>query len=262
MSEVLPYKLGKQNPLKLMETPSLGDHMESQQHWPEVKARGWEYAVAPEKLECLGNDKVGNCAIAMAMHHAQIDTAAAGNPLTPTEQLTLETYSAITGYDPKQTDENGDNPTDQGTTFIELFRYWKNHGIPLLDVRGNIVMHKILGWAALDLNSVPQQRYACDTFGCTLTGIKCARNLMTDTSDWVYDPKSPILGGHGVLRAGQGAIGQHFISWGFSIPAPWSMSLHLADEDFIVTTPFWLNRQGVSPSGLDLNGLLNAFSKL
>jgi hypothetical protein len=46
------------------------------------------------------------------------------------------------------------------------------------------------------------------------------------------------------------------------ISGTWEFSLNLADEDYIVVTPLWLNQQGKSPSGFDLNGLLNAMKLL
>ena len=257
-------KLGKKRPIRLLATPALGDHLTVPlaHGWPAVKPRGWEYAVDPAKLDMLGNDTVGDCVIAAMMHYAQADTAHTGQPLTPTTQLALETYAAITGYDASQTDASGNNPTDQGASWADALQYWKTHGIPMLDAKGNEALHRITGWAALDLHSIAQQRYACDVFGGTLMGIQCPQSAMGNTDDWQYLPNSPIEGGHGITRLGQGAQGWHICSWGKFISGTWGFSLALADEDYIVVTPQWLNAQGQSPSGLDLNGLLAAMKTL
>jgi hypothetical protein len=253
---VANFKLGKKAPRRLLSTPALGDFLSKATTWPAVKPRGWEYAVPPAKLDILGNDTIGDCVIAAMMHYAQAETANTSNPLTPNTQLTIETYSAITGYDPN------DPNTDQGTTWIDALTYWKKHGIPLLDSTGKEVIHQILGWASLDLSSVAQQRYACDLFGGTLMGIQCPQSAEDDTTNWTYVPNSPIVGGHGINREGQGGAGWHIGSWGLWIPGTWEFSLKLADEDYVVTTPAWVNAQGKSPSGLDLNELLAAMAAL
>jgi hypothetical protein len=267
------FKLGKKPARRLLTTPSLGDFLPRAAQWPAVKPRGWEYAKGIT-LGMLGNgpdpsnppsapNGVGNCVIAAAMHYAQIETANTQNPLTPTTALALKVYSTITGYDPSQTDASGNNPTDQGTDFqSQLFPFWKSTGLPMLDRNGKEVLHTILGYADLDLGSVAQQRYALDLFGGKLTGINCPQSALDDTSNWTYDPSSPIAGGHGITEPGQGAAGWHTISWGLSIPGTWEFSAALADEMYIVVTPFWLGAQQVSPSGLDLNGLLAAMAAL
>ena len=250
------HKLGKLAPKKLLSTPAFGDYLDKVNTWPAVKPRGWEYAVAPDKLDILGNDQYGDCVIAAMMHYAQAETANTSNPLTPNTQLTLETYTAITGFD------QNDPDTDQGTCWTDALAYWKAHGIPLLNAKGKEVIHQILGWATLDLGSIAQQRYACDLFGGTLMGIQCPQSAEDDTSNWTYNPKSPIIGGHGINREGQGGAGWHIGSWGMWIPGTWEFSLKLADEDYAVVTPAWVDTTGQTPSGLDLNGLLAAMKAL
>ena len=253
----MSFKLGKKSPLRLLTTPALTDHLDLTTAWPAVKAQGWEYAPVPITLDILANDTLGDCVIAAAMHYAQVETANTGNPLTPTAELTIQTYSAVTGYDPN------DPNTDQGTDFeSQLFPYWKASGIPLLDAKGNTVMHKILGFASLDLTSIAQQRWATFTFGGSLLGIQCPQSALDNTSNWTYDPSSPIEGGHGINRVGQGAAGGHIDSWGLLIPYDNEFASKLADEMYAVITPAWLNAQGQSPSGLDLNGLTAAMAAL
>lgn len=254
------FKLGRKPARRLLSTLSLGDFLPRATEWPAVKPRGWEYAQTPFTLDMLGNDTVGDCVIAAAMHYAQIETANTGNPLTPNTALALKTYSAITGYDPSQTQPDGSNPTDQGTDFeSQLFPFWQKTGIPLLDKNGKEVLHTIKGFAALDLSSVPQQRYALDIFGGKLTGFNCPENIVGNTTNW-NDPSGPIAGGHGVTEPGQGAAGWNTVSWGALIPGTWAFSRTLAEEMYAVWTDLWLNSLGQTPSGLDVNGMVNAFN--
>jgi hypothetical protein len=251
------FALGKNAPARLLSTVALSDHLDTATAVQAVPAQGWEYAPAPIPLDVLGNDTVGDCVIAAAMHYAQNETANTGNPLTPTTDLAIQTYSAITGYIP------GDPTTDNGTDFeSQLFPYWKSHGLPMRDTKGNVVMHKILGFAALDRTSTLQLRWANFAFGGILWGFNCPESAMDNTDNWVYVPNSPIEGGHGVNQMGQGAAGGHLDSWGLLIPFQWEFMRKLADECYCVVTPQWLDAQNVSPSGLNLNQLLAAMKSV
>jgi len=250
----MKYQLGKNAPRHLESTIALTDHLDMVTGWPIVAAQGWEYAPVPITLDMLGNDTVGDCVIAAAMHYAQVETANTGNPLTPTKDLALQTYSAITGYDPN------DPNTDQGTDFeSQLFPYWQSKGIPLLDSKGNTVLHTIEGFAALDLTSIAQQRWANKTFGGVLMGFQCPSAIVGNLTNW-NDPSGPTAGGHGVNIVGQGSMGWNLDSWGARIPGTWNFSRTLADEMYCVVTKLWLDAQGVTPSGCNLNGLLAAMN--
>jgi hypothetical protein len=256
-------KLGKKKVRRSMSTPAFGDFVSVASEWPAVKPRGWEYAVPPTKLEMLGNDQVGDCAEAGAMHFIQTETANSGNPLHGTLAQTLALYSKLTGYDPNATlNPDGSNPTDQGTDLLTLLQYWKGTGIEVTDSKGNTVIHKIDGYAALDTTSIAQMRYASDIFGGLYLGIQCPDSAMRDTSNWIWNPNSKPEGGHCVNGTGQGGDGGHVQSWGLNIPFTWEFALHTLDESYAIVTPFWINQQGKTPSGLNLDGLLSAFQKL
>ena len=71
-------------------------------------------------------------------------------------------------------------------------------------------------------------------------------------------PNSPIEGGHGINLTGQGSLGCKIDSWGMVIPCTQGFMRQYLISAFAVVTPLWLDKQGNSPSGLDLNGLLAA----
>lgn len=249
-------KLGKKKVRRSMFTPAFGDFLPRADEWPAVSPRGWEYAVPIGALEMLGNDQFGDCAEAGAMHFIQTETANVGTPLKGTLQQTLDLYSTLTGFNP------ADPATDQGTDLLSLLQYWKNTGIQVTDAAGKIVTHKIAGFATLDVTSIAQLRYACDLFGGLYLGIQCPQSALDDTTNWVWNPSSPVVGGHCINGTGQGGAGGHIQSWGKDIPFTWEFALNTLDEAYAVVSPFWLNQQGKSPSGLDLDGLLAAFKTL
>jgi hypothetical protein len=249
-------KLGKLAPQRSVSTPAFGDYIDKATTWPAVVAQGWEYAPNLGPMEMLANDLYGDCAEAGAAHLIQAQTANAGNPLHATTKQVLDLYSDLTGF------KQDDPETDQGTCLIDLLRFWKNTGITVTNAQGHAVVHKIKGWASLDLSSIAQVRYANYLFGGTYLGIQCPQSAMDDMSNWKYNPKSPNRGGHCVTGVGQGAAGGHVISWGRSIPFTWEFFLHKADEGYVVVSEAWLNTQGKSPSGMDLYGLLAAMKAL
>lgn len=243
-------------------TPAFGDFLPKATEWPEVKPWGWEFALDPAQLNILGNDVRGNCVPCAAEHYAQNETANTGAPLTPTLDQTMALYSAVAGFDPSQDQPQPDgsiiNPTDQGTDPETLLAYWKSTGIPINDASGKETLHTILGWAALDITSWAQLRYAAYTFGGLFLAINCPQSAQQNTNNWNVVPGSPIDGGHGINMTGQGALGCKIDSWGMVIPATQAFMRTYLVSAFAVVTPFWLTKQSKSPSGLDLDGLLAA----
>lgn len=258
----MEFKLGlrpKQIPLK---TPCLSNFMDRATTWPAVKPRGWEFAVPADKWGMALNDTWGDCAEAMAGHYVISTSYNTAQPLAPTDQQVSDFYTAITGFNPAA-GPSGSNPTDQGTVLSQLIAVWQNDGFPVTDLTtGKVVVHKILGAATLDITSWAQIRWATDTFGGCLKGIQCPQNFMQNTANWVYDPSSPIMGGHAILGDSQGSAGDKNVSWGLVIPTTLEAEMNLLTEAWIVVTESWLNAAGTSPSGLDLNGLLAALKQV
>jgi hypothetical protein len=244
-------KLGKKAPKRLLRMPALGDFLPKATSWPVVPARGWELEVPAAALDILGNDQYGDCAEAGALHLIQAQSYNAGRPLIPTTEDALNLYSAVTGFN------RNDPSTDQGTALTDLLTYWQKTGIT---VGGQV--HKILGSASLDITSIAQMRYATYLFGGSYLGINCPEKCQQDTSNWNFGPGLPIDGGHCIIRAGEGAAGGKTGSWGMWIPTSNEFYLSYVDEAYVVVTEDWLDVQGKSPSGLDVNGLLDAMAAL
>jgi hypothetical protein len=253
------FRYGKKPPRRLMGVPALSDFMAPAASWPAVKPWGWEYALPDGDLNILGNDVVGNCGPCGALHLLQTQAASLKNQiLTPTLEDALALYSAVGGYDPNAPlNPDGSNPTDQGVDLLTLLQYWKNTGITVGGVK-----HTIRGFASLDLSSVAQMRYAGYLFGGLYLGINCPQSAEDDTSDWQYVPGSPVAGGHCINLAGEGSLGTHIQSWGMNIPTSWDFLLHQLDEGYVVLTDIWVDAQDEAPSGVDINGLLAAMSRI
>ena len=162
------YKGGKLPPVRTTDMIALSDHLDKASTWPLVPPMGWEFAVNPRAWGMLGNDTVGDCAIAGLMHLIQGQSANIGDPLFATTKQAIDLYSAVTGYNPNDPD------SDQGTVVTDLLKYAKKHGVQMTDSMGKVVTVKILAWASLDVSS-PSRRCATPayTFGGSLLGINC-----------------------------------------------------------------------------------------
>jgi len=241
------FKGGKLAPKRHMMMPALGDFLDRAIAWPTVPAKGWEFAVPSSDMDILGNDQFGCCAEAGAMHLIQAQQANVGRRVVPTKADTLNLYTAVTGF------KSDDPSTDNGTVLTDLLNYWQATGITL----GNVV-HKIAGYASVDISSVAQMRFAAYTFGGLYLGMNCPKQAEINVNNWNFDPTNlPIAGGHCIIQCGEGAAGGKIGTWGLWIPSSWRFLLGTLDEGYVVITEDFVDQNtGKSPTGLDLDGLL------
>ena len=219
----------------------------NQVSFPQVKA--WE---RPIELGMLGNDLVGDCTIA-AMYHlrmTQRSVAKAGSPLIVTTEQAIADYTAIPpAMIPTQTDANGNNPTDIGADCSDVIDYYRVKGI-------------VLGRVTIDMQNVDMVKAAIDIFGGIYTGIVVPKS-MADELDAGIDPTfayietdKPTDEGHCINFEGYGRDGAALDSWGKVYRAGWDFYLQWVDECYAIVTNDWIKAAGISPSGLDLKGLL------
>ena len=251
-----PYRLGRLKPVRNLKTPAFGDFLNKAKNWPVVKPVGWQCAVDPSKLLMLGNDTIGDCAIAGAYHWVQTTTAHTDNPLYGTLEQCISVYSAVTGYVP------GDESTDNETSLELFMNWWKQNGLPVMDKNGKEVRHEIEGWANLDLTSVAQMRYAALHFSWHISRCQSAAERDERYLRLEICPRSPIIGGHCINQEAEGSAGGHVQTWGMNVPCTWEFLLNTLEEGYAIVSTAWVNSTGKAPSGLDLNGLLAAMESL
>ena len=236
--------------------PALSDFLDKAVTWPPVPAAGWEAAVNPADWGLLGNDNYGDCAQAGILHLIQAQSANAGTSLSATTSQALLLYSAITGFNPN------DPSTDQGTVLTDLLTYIQKNGVEMTDSTGKAAIVEVVGSAALDITSIAQMRYATYIFGGSYLGINCPEQCEQDLANWNFPAGLSIAGGHCIPRVGEGAAGGQIVSWGQTIPFSNDFWTAYGDEGYVVITKAWLNAQGQSPSGMDLDGLVAAMNQI
>jgi len=204
-----------------------------------------EYKVPLNLWGMFANDRVGDCTCACIAHILMLFTSHTGKMVTPTQQQVLDAYSAITGYDPAQTDASGNNPTDTGANISDVLNYWKNVGI---------AGHKIIAWASVDPKNIAEVKQAIWLFGGLDVGIEVFSSMEAQFAahqPW-DDPSGDDLGGHSVPIFGYGSDGNTCVTWATLQQMGWPTFSQICSEAYVVITQDWLDQQGKTPSGFDL----------
>jgi hypothetical protein len=223
---------------------------------------GWIDRVA-NNLNILGNDKYGNCVEAAGFHAIQRWTAYASTELVPTTAEALAAYTAVTGFNPN------DPSTDNGTDPLQFLKYWKSHG---LTIGGKL--HKIAAFAAINpLNRTHIQQSAI-LLGGVFTGLQLPIAAQTPVAGvngkpcWAYPGNTTgannipgSWGGHMVDLFGYGVDvkgnqGTGIDTWAIQYDMAYDFIGAYSDEMWAIVTEDFIEKDGKSPSGFDLKGLL------
>lgn len=212
----------------------------------------------------LGNDTVGDCAEADAWHQTMLLNSEQIPPrlIDVTDQTAIQTYSAVTGFDPSQTDAAGNNPTDQGTDVLQLAEYRRTVG--LTDAAGTV--HRVGAYLALDQGNVSQLRAAIYLFGGAVSiGVQLPDSAQTQFQNgdaWSPVAGAQIEGGHcitGVAGDNDGNIG--VITWGAFQWMTSAFYRRYNDESIVYLSTEFLTAS-VSPEGFDLAQLTANMAEL
>lgn len=221
-------------------------------------ARDW--TEGETKRPMFGNDTVGDCSCA-AIANIIIGAlkAAYGEDCVPSTADVLALYSAITGYDPSQTQPDGTNPTDRGAVIEDVLAYVMKHGF-----KGR----HLVGTAAIEPANVENIKRSVDWFGNVDIGVDLPLAWQT-ASVWDvasngsragdYAPNS--WGGHCVVAEKYDARGLYAWSWGELILLTWAAVAAYVDTIDGVIAASWI-KAGKSPPGLSLATLEERMSAL
>lgn len=209
----------------------------------------------------LYNDQAGCCVVAGGMHETMLWGALGGRSAPPfTDAQAVSDYTAITGYDPRQTDANGDNPTDQGTDMVAAAHYRQTKG--LLDANG--VRHTVDGYVSIEVGNVEELAFAVYYMnvagvGATLPGD--AEDQFDNNQPWSSRLKGED--GHYFCVVGRNHEGNFLVvTWGrlHAVTPGW---LQRYMDEGIVYISFEALRTNtlLSQRGMDVAGLKEAFGK-
>lgn len=214
----------------------------------------YEWSPALKTLTMLGNDKVGNCVIVMLLNFLRTCLANCGIDYEPTEQDALDLYSAITGYDPSQTDSQGNNPTDQGTDPVAALDY--------MEKTGTKEGHKIRAFISIDPHDINHIKAASQKLGGLLGAVQLPSDAQTQFEAgqrWTISSLAALqnpLGGHGIYIPDFDQNGMTADTWAQKQPMSWNWWWGCGIQAFAAVTDQFL-KNGVAPNGLDMNALLS-----
>ena len=209
-----------------------------------------DYASAVKAWGMLGNDTVGDCALAGQAHADMLWAANAEHrQLAITTSMVLGAYSAVTGYDPHD-DGPGGNPTDRGTALLDALKYWRTLGIDRQTIKA---------FVEVDSGSVENAKLAIDLFGCLYVGVALPAAVLPeapgDLPAWTVTPDGTPRrrpnphNGHCVIYAAYDAAGPTVVTWGTTVKASWGFHTAYCDELYALLSPVWLRHD---PPGIDV----------
>ena len=167
-------------------------------------------AVALAKLYL--NDQLGDCVIAGGMHIRGVTSAnSTGKPVLFSDQQVVGQYSVIGGYDPSQTDGQGNNPTDQGCDEQTAINSWEQNGWPDGVVLENAV--------SVDVSNPIELREALYWFENVMYGVELPDayvNPFPAGNGFVWDVagQPDPANGHCFISCGYNAQGTIIDTWG------------------------------------------------
>lgn len=243
----LPFRLGRK--------PAVPDARVSRMSIAAVRlaeppdSSNWSADI--ENWGMLGNDSVGNCVVAMAMHYVyQRERYLSQNKtMVPTEAEAIRNYSAISGYDPA-------NPaSDQGLTVMGaggLVEYWARTGL----LCGG-TLHKLTNVVQITRPDPREFRQAISLFSGLGIGVRLPRSIMNAPDlPFVWDdPTGPIAGYHEMFLVGYESVaGTYFydcVTWGTQVRLTEEFLLGVFDEGVCPLTTDGLNPSGFNAAGIN-----------
>lgn len=252
------YKLGKLAPKRNKKTLSFAKFMRVPVLPAPPEKNYWEYKINPATIGMYGNDQVGDCTCAEVAHHLMLMTAHTGTMFTPDPAEVIKMYSAISGYDPTQTDSNGNNPTDTGCAITDVMAYMVTTGL-----QG----HKYDGWASIDPSNQAHRQLAVYLFGGTNVGVQLPQSAQDQFSageTWEPGGDDTIEGGHCILQSGYGAEGVNFETWGKGDQkATNAWDSQFVDECYVPLSKDWVNvATELAPSAMNYAALQTILSEI
>lgn len=196
----------------------------------------------------FANDTIGDCTCADCGHQLMVWTANTGGIVKPTDQDIINLYSAITGYNPN------DPNNDQGAAIEDVCAYMKTTGL---------LGHKLDNYAACDPANIDSVRWAVQLFGTVKIGINLpdsAEDQFEASKPWDVVAGAKIEGGHDVcivkyvgLSTGQPLW--YVVTWGKLQPMTQAFFAKYCDQVDVPLSADWVRQNNTAPSGFDLQAL-------
>lgn len=209
----------------------------------------------------------GCCVPAKMMNAIQHSALINGRPVPPfTADECLRLYGFLTPYDWRETDDDGENPTDQGTDPNEAFTKWMQHGVPLppqfvAQYPGTSV-DQPLGFMAVHPGRPMDWQRAIFEFDFLLRGLAMPLAAQQQRT-WDVPADGRLTGefapgswgGHEVLDVSYDPIYTADYTWGEVKVKTRKFDSAYTDQLTVILTKDNLSRTGISPLGFNYDRL-------
>lgn len=238
------YKLGKRPYEYNPRTLQLAHYLSPSLLPPIPPNKDWSGGI--KQWGMMGNDRIGDCAIAGPAHAVLGWTTDTGKGVTISDASVISAYSAVSGYDPA----TGAN--DNGCNLVDVLNYWRQTGI------GG---HRINSYVQLEVGNTQHVEATLLVFGCVLIGVALPISAQGQNSWIVTGPTwSPQCqpgswGGHCVIVVEYDATGLTVVTWGQLLRMSWGFWKAYCDEAYAILSPDWLIQNDHSPAGIKLAAL-------
>lgn len=241
-------KLGKLPPVRNLNIFPLGFLTRSVELPRPPKVTDWMSKVTSWPMG--RNDTIGDCTIAGGVNHMILGWSTyCGSPKMLSDEAIVDMYSSVTGYKP------GDDKTDNGAIIDDVLSYWMTKG-----VSGDLLNSRVTV-NSLDMDEVLD---ALEWFGGLNVGLQLPLSAM-DQMDKLWDIPSEGLTGNGYVgswgghcvRVGRHEPGLFYCStWGKTQVMTERFFRTYVDEVHGLINIDWISNNNLSPSGINLPGLL------
>jgi hypothetical protein len=210
---------------------------------PPAQSTGLSKLVPASAWGMLGNDQLGDCVCAGALHGQQlIDKAGKGVDTGFTTQDAISMYEVVGGYVP------GRPNTDQGAELIDGLKYWAQ-GL------GSSRSFKADAYAQFDIKDTDLLKQLINDFGVVYLALEVPESAMTQFDagqPWTVVKRSPIEGGHCVPGVDYDENYLYVVTWASVQAVSWDFVAKYFDEGWAVTSADLVKAAGGSiATGID-----------
>jgi hypothetical protein len=260
-TKISSYRLGRRlkTPHVQGRTLRLADYIDTATLPPPPAKSIWG-DLCKEPWGMMGNDVLGDCTCAAVGHGIQIITGTASvgaAEVSPTTSAIEKMYQA-SGWIP------GHQNTDNGWLIGDALDYWRNTGV----TGPNGSTHKIAGWVSLDQTNFTELCVGAYVFGGVNFGLQLPLSAQYQNY-WAVVPQAGpngdpgSWGGHSVWSGGYDQnLTFRVITWGAWMRMSKRFTEQYVDEAYCVVSPDWIEKSGVSPTGIALPDLLSDLAAL
>lgn len=199
----------------------------------------------------FGNDTLGDCVAADSAHTLMLRTANVSTIVVPTLDDVIKLYSDVGHYVP------GDPNTDNGCEESDMCLYLKTTGF---------LGHKANAYGNIDPTEIDHIKWCTQLFGSCRLGLNLpafAEDQFDQNKPWDLNPggdQSP--GGHDVPLVDYRNGLLYCVTWGRLQPVTVPFILKYCEEAHAELYFDWINAQGMTPAGFNLNDLADKLKEI